>query len=137
MVGKRVQSLEAGSPERKTGLDRAIFNPDGYAHVCIQGGSSPRDQVVALSQFNCGESFVVLTIPEVAGELGFQGVQHVVNYDMPRTMKEYDHRMRCLQHSGTQVLIMPYFTEGDKNIVKDLIGFLVAPKQEVSPGLRT
>ena len=65
----------------------------GVDAVAIHGGKSQPDRIAAIEQFKKGEKDVLVATDVASKGLDFPDVQHVINYDMPKEIEDYVHRI--------------------------------------------
>jgi hypothetical protein len=72
----------------------------------------------ALETFRTGESLLLLATDVAARGLDILGVQAVVNYDCPRTLDTYLHRVGRTARAGAQGLAISIVEDKDRALVK-------------------
>lgn len=65
----------------------------GIDAVSIHGGRTQRDRNEALSAFKSGARDVLVASDVASKGLDFPNINHVINYDMPREIENYVHRI--------------------------------------------
>mmetsp|Transcript_3510 Transcript_3510/g.7284 ORF Transcript_3510/g.7284 Transcript_3510/m.7284 type:complete len:582 (+) Transcript_3510:24-1769(+) len=100
---------------------------------CLHGGKSQASRESAMEAFK-GRRFEVLVATDLAARgIDVKDLQHVINYDCPKTITEYEHRIGRTGRVSTQGFATTFICAGDEEILYDLKVFLEATKQHV-PG---
>ncbi|RQX67357.1 DEAD-family helicase [Toxoplasma gondii CAST] len=98
----------------------------GYSACSLHGGKAQENREAALSSFKEG-SHDVLVATDVAGRgIDVEGVQLVVNFDMPKDIEAYTHRIGRTGRAGRKGLAISFLTEEDSGIFYDLKQLLVS-----------
>jgi len=122
------QLLREGPPpiiifvnHRKTCDNIAKYiNKLGYSVTTLQGGKSQAQRDWSLSEFREGR-YDILVATDVGGRgLDVKGVTHVINYDLPLTIKQYIHRIGRTGRAGESGLATSFITNEDSDILYDL-----------------
>merc|ERR1711934_617375 len=111
-------------------LSKSLDN-SGYRVAAIHGGKSQEQREWAISSFKEGR-YDILVATDVAGRgLDVEGVQQVINFDMPKTIEDYTHRIGRTGRAGLKGLATSFLTEADSGIFYDLNAFLQSTNQLV------
>src|SRR3989338_8941324 len=73
----------------------------GVEAVAIHGGLFQDERDEAIVKFRKGEADVLVATDVVSKGLDFQGIEHVVNFDMPDTIENYVHRIGLTSRFGS------------------------------------
>jgi ATP-dependent RNA helicase DDX41 len=65
----------------------------GVRAVAIHGGKDQSERIKAIQQFKVGEKDVLVATDVASKGLDFPDIQHVINYDMPKEIEDYVHRI--------------------------------------------
>lgn len=88
--------------------------------VVIHSGKSQAVRENSLAQFRAGK-FKVLVATDVVGRgIDIPQVDAVVNYDMPKQIESYVHRVGRTGRAGAQGLSVTFVTDKDKHLFPDL-----------------
>jgi ATP-dependent RNA helicase DDX52/ROK1 len=81
------------SQPRATSLaEELVLN--GIPNVdCLHAGMTKKERDDAVSRMRLGESWVMISTEVMARGMDFKGVQEVINYDFPRSVQSYVHRI--------------------------------------------
>ena len=71
----------------------ATLSQEGFPTTSIHGDRLQREREEALRDFKCGKMPILVATAVAARGLDIQGVAHVINYDMPKEIDEYVHRI--------------------------------------------
>jgi len=127
------KQLSKGGPE---GWDYT-FKP--ITAVDIHGDRSQSQREAALAKFRSGECRILVATDVAARGLDIQGVEHVINVDLPVSADEFDsyvHRIGRTGRAGHTGLATSFYVPGDapsgnRKIAGKLIQQLTESKQEV------
>jgi ATP-dependent RNA helicase DDX41 len=106
--------------------------------VSIHGGKSQEEREFAIKAFKSGTKDV-LVATDIAGKgLDFPDVQHVINYDMPKEIENYVHRIGRTGRCGKTGLATTFINKvSAETTLLDLKHLLIEAKQRIPPFLRT
>jgi ATP-dependent RNA helicase DDX41 len=108
----------------------------GVNAVSIHGGKSQDDRVMAIQEFkDCRRDVLVAT--DVASKgLDFPDIQHVINYDMPKEIEDYVHRIGRTGRCGKTGVATSFINrECSETLLLDLKHLLKEAKQKIPPVL--
>jgi ATP-dependent RNA helicase DDX23/PRP28 len=115
-------------------LAKSLDN-SGYRVCSIHGGKSQEQREWAMNSFKEGR-YDILVATDVAGRgLDIEGVQQVINFDMPKTIEDYTHRIGRTGRAGNKGVAKSFLTPEDSEIFYDLCEFLKGSSQLVPPEL--
>jgi ATP-dependent RNA helicase DDX41 len=108
----------------------------GVNAVAIHGGKSQPERLEAIEQFKEGTKDV-LVATDVAGKgLDFPDVQHVINFDMPKEIEDYVHRIGRTGRCGKTGVATSFINrECSELFLLDLKHLLQEAKQKIPPVL--
>jgi len=107
----------------------------GYRVCSIHGGKSQEQREWAMNSFKEGR-YDILVATDVAGRgLDIEGVMQVMNFDMPKTIEDYTHRIGRTGRAGNKGLAISFITPEDSEIFYDLCQFLKTSNQIIPPEL--
>jgi len=115
-------------------LARFLFG-QGFSATGIHGDRSQNEREAALRAFKSGKIQILVATDVAARGLDIDDVQHVINYDIPKVIDSYVHRIGRTGRAGNTGIATSYFNEGAKGIAKDLIKLLAESNQEIPPFL--
>ncbi len=150
-----IHLLEERNPERTIVFVRTRFTADRVAYVLSRAGfdaheihsglpQGQREQV--LKRFRNGDLALLVATDVAARGLDIQGVDHVVNFDIPQNAEDYVHRVgrtARMGESGWAITLVepedgPYLTQIEKLINREIEqkripGFEPPPRRKVEP----
>jgi ATP-dependent RNA helicase DDX41 len=110
----------------------------GLDAVAIHGGKAQEERNEAIATFKSGEKDV-LVATDVAGKgLDFPDIQHVINYDMPKEIEDYVHRIGRTGRCGKTGVATTFINrESKETTLLDLKHLLREAKQKIPPVLQS
>ncbi|RHY02030.1 hypothetical protein DYB37_001527 [Aphanomyces astaci] len=121
----------------KKGCDlvaRAVGKEGFYATI-LHGGKSQDQRDESLMGFRDG-TYDILVATDVAGRgLDIPDVTHVINYDVPKEIEKYCHRIGRTGRAGKEGVAISFLTDHDEDIMYDLKTYLEATDMPVPPQL--
>lgn len=87
----------------------------------LHGDMSQTARLESLEKFRLGQVSFLLATDVAARGLDILGVQTVVNFDCPRTLETYLHRIGRTARAGASGQSITFAENSDKSILKDLI----------------
>jgi len=123
-------ALQSGPPppiivfvNKKKACDTIAKNIEkqmGYRSTSLHSGKNQLQREASIEGFKA-KRFDVLVATDVAGRgLDVKGVTHVINFDMPKTMDDYTHRIGRTGRAGSSGLATSFVTNDDEGIMYDL-----------------
>ena len=110
------------------------LDKQGFPTATIHSGKDQATRELAIEGFKSGEK-EVLVATDIAGRgIDIEGVEHVINYDMPKDIESYTHRIGRTGRAGRKGVSTTFVTgEGVENngVLYDLRMLLVSCKQTV------
>ncbi len=109
----------------------------GIICQCIHGDRVQSDREQALDDLRSGEVRILVATDVASRGLDITDITHVFNYDFPRNIEEYVHRVGRTGRagkSGTAISLMEK-RGGDWRSAKELIEILAKGHQEIPPEL--
>jgi ATP-dependent RNA helicase DDX52/ROK1 len=97
------------SQPRATSLaEELILN--GIPNVdCLHAGMTLKERDEAVNRMRLGESWVMISTEVMARGMDFKGVQEVINYDFPRSVQSYVHRIGEFAFSSYHIVVYNTF----------------------------
>jgi len=115
-------------------LARLLFR-QGFSATGIHGDRSQPEREAALRAFKAGKIQVLVATDVAARGLDIDDVQHVINYDLPKTIDSYVHRIGRTGRAGNSGTATSYWNDTCRGIAKDLIKLLSETNHVVPPFL--
>jgi len=110
----------------------------GVDAVAIHGGKDQEEREYAIKTFKEGKKDV-LVATDIAGKgLDFPDVQQVINFDMPKEIENYVHRIGRTGRCGKTGVATTFINKNcDETVLLDLKQLLVESKQRIPLCLQT
>ncbi|XP_029730158.2 probable ATP-dependent RNA helicase DDX43 [Aedes albopictus] len=123
---------------RKTRADdlSSEFVLSGINCTSLHGDREQADREQALEDIKSGDVRVLIATDVASRGLDIEDISHVVNYDFPRNIEEYVHRVGRTGRAGRSGVSLSFFTRGDWAVAADLIKILEEADQEVPDEIR-
>ncbi|CUV07448.1 unnamed protein product [Cryptosporidium hominis] len=108
----------------------------GVNAVAIHGGLTQEQRFRSIEQFRNGEMDVLVGTDVASKGLDFENIQHVINFDMPKDIENYVHRIGRTGRGGS-VGVSTTFIDNTlpEALLCDLKALLIEAKQEIPPFL--
>lgn len=113
-----------------------VMSNTRFPSTSIHGKREQRERETALKDFRSGKMKVLVTTSVCARGLDIKNVSHVINYDLPKGIDDYVHRIGRTGRVGNKGKATSlYDAENDQALVPDLLRILKQSGQEVPPFL--
>jgi ATP-dependent RNA helicase DDX41 len=110
----------------------------GVNAVSIHGGKDQQDRIEAIQQFKNGQKDVLVATDVASKGLDFPDIQHVINYDMPKEIEDYVHRIGRTGRCGKTGVATSFINRDcSETLLLDLKHLLKEAKQKIPPVLMT
>ncbi|KAK3888005.1 hypothetical protein Pcinc_007917 [Petrolisthes cinctipes] len=104
----------------------------GFHVITIHGDRFQQQREEALSGFRAGVYHILVATSVAARGLDIPGVTYVINYDLPKSVDEYVHRIGRTGRVGNAGKAMSFYDpEADSVLAKNLVKILNDASQEV------
>ncbi|XP_018322876.1 probable ATP-dependent RNA helicase DDX43 [Agrilus planipennis] len=103
----------------------------GFECQAIHGDREQVDREQALADITDGTVQILIATDVASRGLDIEDISHVINYDFPRNIEEYVHRVGRTGRAGRTGCSISYFTRADWASAKDLIPILEEANQYV------
>ncbi|HLC31900.1 MAG TPA: DEAD/DEAH box helicase [Candidatus Nanoarchaeia archaeon] len=98
---------------RNTDFVARNLKSTGIHALAIHGGLTQQRRSGILEQFHEGEVYVLVCTDVAARGLDIGGVSHVYNYDLPKTSKDYVHRIGRTARAGKEGIAINLVSDRD------------------------
>ncbi|EIE27725.1 DEAD-domain-containing protein [Coccomyxa subellipsoidea C-169] len=103
-----------------------------FPATTIHGDLSQEEREYSLEQFRCGAKPILVATDVASRGLDIPHVTHVINYDLPRDIESYVHRIGRTGRAGKKGITTAFFSPGkDSNLAQALVDLLKETNQEV------
>ncbi|RHY33105.1 hypothetical protein DYB32_001859 [Aphanomyces invadans] len=119
--------------ETKRGADELCRNLKGtrYATRAIHGNKSQEERDWVLKEFKEGKAQILVATDVASRGLDIKDIRYVINFDMPKNIEDYIHRIGRTARAGMKGTAVSYFTAENGRIAGDMIRILSEAGQEV------
>ncbi|CAN0901298.1 DEAD-box ATP-dependent RNA helicase 35 [Linum grandiflorum] len=109
----------------------------GIEAASVHGDMDQKSREEAIASFRAGEKDVLVATDVSSKGLDFPDIQHVINYDMPKEIENYVHRIGRTGRRGKTGIATTFINSKDQNetVLLDLKHLLQEAKQRVPPFL--
>jgi len=121
-IGSIKGTLVFVEQKRYTDFIAAFLSESNFPTTSIHGDRLQREREEALSDFKQGKMSILVATAVAARGLDIKNVAHVINFDLPKTIDEYVHRIGRTGRVGNRGKATSFF---DSDIDMPLIGDLV------------
>lgn len=118
--------------KKKADFIAVFLSESNFPTTSIHGDRLQRQREEALADFKSGKMFVLVATAVAARGLDIKNVSHVINYDLPKVVEEYVHRIGRTGRVGNRGRATSFFDpEDDAPLREDLIRILKQAEQPV------
>lgn len=111
-------------------LEEELYHA-GFPSTSIHGDRSQPERERALESFRSGRTPILVATDVAARGLDISNVAHVINFDMPRDIDDYVHRIGRTGRAGNSGVATAFFNDKNRNLVRELVVLLEEANQEV------
>lgn len=104
---------------------------EGVSAVAIHSGKEQKERLWVFEQFRAGDTKVLVSTNLMGRGVDVPKVNIVLNYDMPKNISEYIHRIGRTGRAGAQGRAISFMSYGDGPICGDLIRVMNEAAQDV------
>ena len=109
----------------------------GIACQSIHGDRAQEDREQALEDLRSGEVRILIATDVASRGIDINDISHVVNYDFPRNIEDYVHRIGRAGRAGKTGTSITFMERRDRRSAKELIKILEEAGQDVPNELET
>ncbi|KAK7388706.1 hypothetical protein VNO78_23533 [Psophocarpus tetragonolobus] len=119
--------------ETKRGADSLEhwLSRNGFPAIAIHGDKVQMERERALRSFKSGVTPILVATDVASRGLDIPHVAHVINFDLPRDIDDYVHRIGRTGRAGKSGLATAFFSDKNSPIAKGLLGLLQEANQEI------
>ncbi|KAI5640733.1 hypothetical protein M9H77_00463 [Catharanthus roseus] len=119
--------------ETKKGADalQHWLSQRGFPSIAIHGDKLQMEREFALRSFKSGVTPILVATDVAARGLDIPHVSHVINYDLPRDIDDYVHRIGRTGRAGKSGLATAFFSDKNLPLASALIELMQEAKQEI------
>lgn len=109
-----------------------VLSGTNFPATSIHGGRKQPERELALGEFKKGKMHILIATAVAARGLDIKNVEHVINYDMPKTVEEYVHRIGRTGRVGNCGKATSFYdADVDSSISDNLVKILKGANQKV------
>ncbi|XP_050585452.1 ATP-dependent RNA helicase vasa [Bombus affinis] len=124
--------------KKKADFIAVFLSESNYPTTSIHGDRLQRQREEALADFKSGKMSVLVATAVAARGLDIKNVSHVINYDLPKGIDEYVHRIGRTGRVGNRGRATSFFEpDDDAPLREDLVKILKQAEQPVPECLLT
>ncbi|KAL5771360.1 hypothetical protein ACOSP7_015514 [Xanthoceras sorbifolium] len=119
--------------ETKRGADALEhwLSMNGFPATAIHGDKMQRERERALRYFKSGATPILVATDVASRGLDIPHVAHVINFDFPKDIDDYVHRIGRTGRAGKSGLATAFFSDKNMPLAKALVEVMQEAKQEV------
>ncbi|KAE7998857.1 hypothetical protein FH972_003356 [Carpinus fangiana] len=124
--------------ETKRGADalERWLSMNGFPAISIHGDKVQMERERALNSFKNGTTPILVATDVASRGLDVPHVAHVINFDMPKDIDDYVHRIGRTGRAGKSGLATAFFSDKNLPLAKALVELMQEANQEVPHWLR-
>eukprot|EP00467_Chlorarachnion_reptans_P022503 CAMPEP_0114505626 /NCGR_PEP_ID=MMETSP0109-20121206/10959_1 /TAXON_ID=29199 /ORGANISM="Chlorarachnion reptans, Strain CCCM449" /LENGTH=613 /DNA_ID=CAMNT_0001684089 /DNA_START=519 /DNA_END=2358 /DNA_ORIENTATION=+ len=111
-----------------------LLNYFGFAAAELHGDLETSERLHNLEEFRRGASNVMVSSDLGSRGLDINGIHWVINFDAPRSLKTYVHRVGRTARMGVRGSAITFFTEGEESVLKQVTA--MSMEKRVAPKIR-
>ena len=104
---------------------------ESLAVECIYASQDHAQRTSAFAAFRSGKVWILVTTDLLARGIDFIGVKTVINYDCPKSLQDYVHRVGRTGRASQSGMAVTFFTEGDTEMVRPIANLIKEAGQPV------
>jgi ATP-dependent RNA helicase RhlE len=106
----------------KHGADRVVkyLEESGVPAAAIHGNKSQPQRERALANFKAGTARVLIATDIAARGIDVDGVQHVINFDLPNVPESYVHRIGRTARAGADGMAISFCAPDERAFLRDI-----------------
>jgi ATP-dependent RNA helicase DDX3X len=110
---------------------------EGFPATSIHGDRDQREREQAIRTFKSGETPYLVATDVASRGLDIPNVTHVINYELPKEIDTYVHRIGRTARAGNTGLATSFMNQRDANMASKLLELLAESKQEIPAWLES
>ncbi|CAH0481094.1 unnamed protein product [Peronospora belbahrii] len=125
--------------ETKRGADELSRNLRNTRYVCkaIHGNKSQEERDYVLREFKEGKTQILVATDVASRGLDIKDIRYVINFDMPKNVEDYIHRIGRTARAGNKGTAISFFTASNNaRLAGPLVKIMEEAEQEVPRELR-
>ncbi|KAL6602950.1 hypothetical protein ACP70R_043311 [Stipagrostis hirtigluma subsp. patula] len=103
----------------------------GFPATAIHGDRNQQEREAALRSFKSGATPIMVATDVASRGLDVPNVAHVINYDLPKSIEDYVHRIGRTGRAGKAGTATAFFTDSNHPLAKGLLELMTEAKRDV------
>ncbi|GJN38760.1 hypothetical protein PR202_gb27829 [Eleusine coracana subsp. coracana] len=103
----------------------------GFPATAIHGDRTQQERESALRSFKNGNTPIMVATDVASRGLDVPNVAHVINYDLPKSIEDYVHRIGRTGRAGKAGIATAFFSESNHHLAKGLLELMTEAKRDV------
>jgi len=128
LKGKTLVFCETKSTTAQTSYQ---LKRNGYNATAIHGDLDQRERTAALGAFTSGHVNILIATDVAGRGLDIKGVETVINYQLPKYIDSYVHRIGRTGRAGKSGQALSFIGPADSGMISDLTATLADANQEI------
>ncbi|KAK2957458.1 putative ATP-dependent RNA helicase dbp2 [Blattamonas nauphoetae] len=112
-----------------------ILRSNGINALSLHGDKSQGERDWVMAEFKAGKAPMCVATDVASRGIDVKDIMFVVNYDIPKTIEDYIHRIGRTGRASRSGCAVSFFTPEDNRMAKDLINNLREVHQPIPPEL--
>ncbi|KAJ4953845.1 hypothetical protein NE237_030677 [Protea cynaroides] len=129
--GKQSLTLVFVETKRRADALENWLSKNGFPATAIHGDKVQVERERALRSFKSGNTPIMVATDVAARGLDIPHVAHVINFDLPKDIDDYVHRIGRTGRAGKSGIATAFFNEGNQPLSKALSELMREANQEV------
>lgn len=102
-----------------------LLNNEGFRSIAIHGDKSQVERDKAMETFKANKTRILVATDVVARGLHIKDISFVINYDFPKNMDDFVHRIGRTGRAGAKGIAISFLNpDDDFRIIKELVEFM-------------
>lgn len=107
---------------KRVDVVKSNLSRSGIKCLSLHGGLSQNIRKKSIEMFHRNEAMVLVASDVAARGLDIKNVSHIINYDSPKTSKEYIHRIGRTARAGSHGKVISLISEPDYDNFRNVLG---------------
>ncbi|XP_050213696.1 DEAD-box ATP-dependent RNA helicase 52C-like [Mercurialis annua] len=129
--GRRALTLVFVETKRGADALENWLSMNGFPAIAIHGDKVQMERERALKSFKSGAISILVATDVASRGLDIPHVSHVINFDMPKDVDDYVHRIGRTGRAGKSGMATAFFSDKNMSLAKPLVELMKEAKQEV------
>ncbi|KAK6945079.1 DEAD/DEAH box helicase domain [Dillenia turbinata] len=133
--GKHALTLVFVETKRSADAIEHHLSRNGFPSTAIHGDKVQMERERALRSFKTGVTPIMVATDVAARGLDIPNVAHVINFDLPKDIDDYVHRIGRTGRAGKTGIATAFFDDKNLPLARSLVNLMQEANQEVPPWL--